>query len=91
LKPLPAQRRSVPDDASLDDFFGDGTDDGSDADATDDGGTDPDPTPTAGASTEPVATAAWTPDGEACADCGTVVAFRWRDDESLVCEECKEW
>jgi hypothetical protein len=37
------------------------------------------------------ATATWSPDGAACAACGTVVERRWRDGEDLVCGDCKEW
>ena len=37
------------------------------------------------------ATATWTPDGEACEACGSVVERRWHDDGTLVCAGCKEW
>jgi hypothetical protein len=84
----------VSDDASLDDFVGG---DGNSDDATtpddetgvadDDGVTNP---PTDGV--EPTTTTAtWSPTGAACADCGTVVERRWRDDERFVCVDCKEW
>lgn len=33
----------------------------------------------------------WAPDGGACASCESVVEVRWRDDEGLVCAECKRW
>ncbi|MCU4718234.1 DUF7573 domain-containing protein [Halapricum hydrolyticum] len=29
--------------------------------------------------------------GGACAVCGTVVERRWRDDDGLVCRDCKTW
>lgn len=42
-----------------------------------------------------VSTYAWSPDGDACADCGESVAERWRAEGQrsgdLVCEDCKEW
>jgi len=31
------------------------------------------------------------PSGGACAICGTVVERRWRDDDGLVCRDCKAW
>lgn len=36
-------------------------------------------------------TAAWSPDGVACDDCGSVVAYRWTGEAGLVCPDCKEW
>ena len=34
----------------------------------------------------------WDPAGVACADCGTIVERRWRDDDDrFVCTECKAW
>lgn len=33
----------------------------------------------------------WTPDGAECADCGTIVERRWRDEAEFVCRDCKEW
>ena len=49
---------------------------------TDDGGQRVEPT---------TATLAWTPDGAACAACGTRVERRWHDDGVLVCGDCKDW
>ncbi|WP_276270637.1 DUF7573 domain-containing protein [Haloarcula litorea] len=86
-------------DASLDEFRdaggdtetegGDATASGADAAAASDG----DDTPTASdGSVEPAATTyAWSPDGEACAECGTVASRRWEQDGSLVCPDCKDW
>jgi hypothetical protein len=34
----------------------------------------------------------WSPDGAACAACGTVVEARWHDpDVGMVCPDCKAW
>lgn len=33
----------------------------------------------------------WSPEGAACAACGSVVERRWRDDSGMVCADCKEW
>lgn len=33
----------------------------------------------------------WTPGGASCANCASVVEARWRDEQGLVCEECKRW
>ncbi|WP_458186891.1 DUF7573 domain-containing protein [Haladaptatus sp. NG-WS-4] len=37
------------------------------------------------------ATYAWTPGGVACANCGESVERRWRDEDGMVCVDCKEW
>ncbi|WP_458206867.1 DUF7573 domain-containing protein [Haladaptatus sp. NG-SE-30] len=37
------------------------------------------------------ATYDWTPDGATCAGCGESVERRWRDDDGMVCADCKEW
>lgn len=37
------------------------------------------------------ATYDWTPTGAACACCGSTVEKRWRDDDEMVCADCKEW
>lgn len=78
----------------------DGTDDGDDNAATDDAGdgsaddTDPEnedvrvPPETVEPAT---VTAAWSPDGVACDDCGSVVVYRWTGEVGLVCPDCKEW
>jgi hypothetical protein len=39
----------------------------------------------------PASTYVWDPDGGTCAACGATVAERWRQDDDLVCEGCKEW
>lgn len=33
----------------------------------------------------------WTPTGASCAACSATVERRWRDDEGLVCADCKSW
>ena len=38
-----------------------------------------------------ISTYGWTPDGTACESCGATVHRRWRDDEQLVCADCKSW
>ena len=94
------------DDASLDAFIGEPTDD---SEGPADGGSDPDDADgaddadggatesTDAAAAEPTAvdstpsTYAWDPAGVACADCGAVVERRWRDGDRLVCTECKAW
>ena len=38
-----------------------------------------------------VSTFDWTPNGAACAACGTGVERRWREDGELVCADCKAW
>jgi hypothetical protein len=38
-----------------------------------------------------IGTYRWTPDGAACASCGTSVERRWRDGDAFVCADCKEW
>jgi hypothetical protein len=39
----------------------------------------------------PTTTVRWTPDGDVCERCDTVVKRRWRGDDAFVCAECKEW
>ena len=64
---------------------GGATDDPDTDDEIDDEGVSPE-------TVEPAtATAAWSPDGESCAACGTVVAYRWQGEPGLVCPDCKEW
>lgn len=36
-------------------------------------------------------TMSYRPGGGACAVCGTAVERRWRDDNGLVCRDCKTW
>jgi len=38
-----------------------------------------------------VSTYAWYPGGGECAACGAAVERRWRQDDDLVCPDCKEW
>ncbi|WP_158055275.1 DUF7573 domain-containing protein [Halorussus halophilus] len=33
----------------------------------------------------------WSPAGQECDHCGDTVARRWRDDDVLVCQDCKSW
>ncbi|WP_435196129.1 DUF7573 domain-containing protein [Natronomonas sp. EA1] len=33
----------------------------------------------------------WSPEGTECEACGETVEKRWRDDEGMVCGECKGW
>lgn len=33
----------------------------------------------------------WTPTGASCAACSATVERRWRDDDGLVCADCKSW
>lgn len=43
-------------------------------------------------SVEPaVSTFEFAPDGAECAICNAVVERRWRDEQGLVCPDCKEW
>lgn len=37
------------------------------------------------------ATYAWAADGADCPQCGATVERRWRDDDRLVCADCKNW
>ena len=47
--------------------------------------------PDADAVDRPTSTYAWSPDGAPCDACGATVDERWRDDQGLVCADCKEW
>jgi len=38
-----------------------------------------------------VSTYVWSGEGGECAACGATVDRRWRQDDDLVCVECKEW
>lgn len=67
---------------SLDEFASDPS---PDADSSDDSASTSEPvTPIA-------STTVWSPTGSACDSCGTVVERRWRDDDRLVCADCKSW
>ncbi|WP_418281564.1 DUF7573 domain-containing protein [Halorubrum sp. DTA98] len=109
----------MPEDRSLDEFAGVGSDEaddgvtdveeedvegadvegadvevGADADGPDPGtgdstasmGTDPDTN-----AAPAVSTSSWTTDGDACDRCGDAVERRWREGESFVCIDCKDW
>lgn len=85
-------------DASLDDFLDAGSEadeQGGDEREADERGGDKrggEERDTAPAVTDPGrSTFAWSPGGAECAACGSVVERRWRDDDGLVCEDCKEW
>ncbi|GAA0248751.1 hypothetical protein ACFFQF_07230 [Haladaptatus pallidirubidus] len=38
-----------------------------------------------------LATYDWTPGGVACECCGESVERRWRDEDEMVCANCKKW
>jgi len=93
-------------ETSLDDFLDDGEEstagesladadvDLETPDAETEPGTEADPEPgdtTAEPATQEPATARWTPDGEACEDCGETVTRLWDDDGRRVCRSCKHW
>lgn len=82
-------------DRSLDEFLGaDGStdDDPRDAPAKTAGADEDAPEPDEDAAVEPMAeTFAWSPAGGECAGCGATVEERWRDDDRLVCVDCKAW
>jgi hypothetical protein len=94
-------------DRSLDDFFGDESDESTDADGEDTSdettGSDAVESKTTESddgessrsdpeAVEPAAsTSGWDGDGGVCADCGERVDRRWRQGEGLVCEACKDW
>lgn len=42
-------------------------------------------------SPSPAVTAAWSPAGGTCSACGEDVAWRFRQDDELVCPDCKDW
>ena len=80
----------VTDDATLDQFASGGSD----------GDEEPEPEPDEAESVagdgdsgvEPaVSTYRSAPDGRACADCGSSATELWRDGDSLVCPDCKQW
>jgi len=84
-------------DATLEDFLEPG--DGGSSDAVTGGSTDEKqdddaPDTEAGGGDAPdtaTSTMHYRPGGGACAICGTVVERRWRDDDGLVCRDCKAW
>lgn len=77
-------------DASLEDFLDGGEADGGSPDQSADTST----VELAGAAEgtdDGLATYAWSPDGGVCGACGRSAERRWRDEEGLVCADCKEW
>jgi hypothetical protein len=90
----PIQPVAVAGNRSLDEF-GAGEDEGADGERN----TDPDIAAPAEADAEaspdgiePIAeTFAWSATGTECGFCGETVTTRWRNGETLVCEDCKAW
>ncbi|UIO99677.1 hypothetical protein Hbl1158_14300 [Halobaculum sp. CBA1158] len=88
----------MPEDRSLDEFAAE-TADGDDVGRGDDAGRGDDGSDAHGDSDAPVVddadpvspTLDVSPDGVACAACGTTVTRRWRDDGDYVCADCKSW
>jgi hypothetical protein len=94
-------------DRALDEFLGDDDDDGGDADESgaatgaerEAGPADGDGAGADDANGEPSAddrartasTTAFVPGGAPCESCGASVRRRWRDDDALVCADCKVW
>ena len=87
-KPVAADLARVS-DRSLDEFARAGNDGDGDAATGEDGDTD-----AATAESDPaVPTMRWSPEGDACADCGATAPRLWHagDDDVFVCADCKEW
>jgi hypothetical protein len=83
-------------DRSLDEFAAGSTDGDASATGTDAGGDEaPDATADDAAGGDGVdpatSTYAWSPSGATCTSCGATVERRWRDDDALVCDDCKSW
>ena len=85
-------------DRSLDEFFGDDAEQAGSAspddleavDSDDLEAVDSDDLETA--DIEPAeSTSSWRSDGRDCDGCGRRVERRWRDGDSFVCADCKEW
>jgi hypothetical protein len=90
-------------ETSLDDFLDDGPPDATEAEGsgptrgderrvenaseTGDAGAGPDRT---AAATHTV-TAAWSSEAGACPSCGEPSAWRWAQDDEMVCADCKGW
>jgi hypothetical protein len=79
-----SEEASTDADDSADGSRSDGSADGSGSDGSADGPSSDDVVPL-------TSTYQWTPDGATCADCGSVVERRWRDEDVFVCAGCKEW
>jgi len=72
-------------DASLDQFIGDESDEQGEAtDTTSESATTSEIVPA-------TATYAWDGAGVACDECGETVERRWRGADGLVCLDCKDW
>ncbi|AZH24165.1 DUF7573 domain-containing protein [Haloplanus aerogenes] len=72
-------------DRSLDEFANANAN-GDDEDDAEPTARPPEPSPTPA-----TPTMRWSTDPVACDDCGAAVARRWRDGDSYVCADCKEW
>lgn len=79
-------------DRALDEFLGeDDTADSEESEAGDDGDTSDESDTEPDGPTGAVSTTAFTPEGADCESCGASVRRRWRDDDALVCADCKAW
>ena len=77
-------------DRSLDEFFGDDAEQAGSASPDDLEAVDSDDLEAA--DIEPAeSTSSWRSDGRDCDGCGRRVERRWRDGDSFVCVDCKEW
>jgi len=72
-------------DASLDQFIGDESDEQGEA-----ADTAAESAATSGV-VAATTTYAWDGSGAVCADCGETVERRWRGADGLVCLDCKDW
>ncbi|MFB6082224.1 MAG: hypothetical protein ABEJ67_05325 [Halanaeroarchaeum sp.] len=76
-------------DVTLDAFGDDGDGDpdaGESGEGTIDAGDDGDESP---ATLRP--TTEWHPEGRPCDSCGATVERRWRQEDAMVCPDCKDW
>jgi len=74
-----------------DDGVGGAGDEGRGELTTDGDGADTEPSADPDAVEPAVSTYVWGAAGTACAACGDSVQRRWRQDDLLVCDDCKEW
>lgn len=86
----------MPENASLDDFFGgkadeDGHEATSEGDVTESVSNSAENGDTVADGEDVLATYDWSPTGLECESCGTTVQRRWRETHELVCEACKDW
>lgn len=73
-------------DSSLDEFFDEGAEDGTDeSDATESATADEESIEAA------VVTSKWNGSKSACDGCGEHVSRRWNDGGQFVCADCKSW